>query len=185
MSKSKVGRNHLCPCGSGLKYKKCCLQQDQGGANQNPLGSLTHKDPKGKRWLKDLESRLEESGTLQKYMDMVSPLLPPETSLEQKEEVARLRMMYDQWKDHQVIWPWSSRLSALASQDPIKKARPYLDELWYGSQYRFMMKGAHLIVSPSVHQEGVVFGVLNQAHLILEIQEFSDFHIYILDVYLV
>ena len=21
----KVGRNDLCPCGSGLKYKKCCL----------------------------------------------------------------------------------------------------------------------------------------------------------------
>ncbi|MBX9468179.1 MAG: SEC-C domain-containing protein [Rhizobium sp.] len=23
----KVGRNELCPCGSGLKYKKCCLLQ--------------------------------------------------------------------------------------------------------------------------------------------------------------
>lgn len=21
----KVGRNKLCPCGSGLKYKKCCI----------------------------------------------------------------------------------------------------------------------------------------------------------------
>jgi len=21
----KIGRNELCPCGSGLKYKKCCL----------------------------------------------------------------------------------------------------------------------------------------------------------------
>lgn len=25
---SKTGRNDLCPCGSGLKYKKCCLQKD-------------------------------------------------------------------------------------------------------------------------------------------------------------
>jgi hypothetical protein len=25
--KSKVGRNEPCPCGSGLKYKKCCLRQ--------------------------------------------------------------------------------------------------------------------------------------------------------------
>ncbi len=24
MSDSKVGRNDLCPCGSGKKYKKCC-----------------------------------------------------------------------------------------------------------------------------------------------------------------
>jgi hypothetical protein len=23
--KSKIGRNEICPCGSGLKYKKCCL----------------------------------------------------------------------------------------------------------------------------------------------------------------
>lgn len=27
MSRKKVGRNDLCPCGSGLKYKKCCLNK--------------------------------------------------------------------------------------------------------------------------------------------------------------
>lgn len=26
----KVGRNEQCPCGSGQKYKKCCLQRAQG-----------------------------------------------------------------------------------------------------------------------------------------------------------
>jgi len=25
----KVGRNDSCPCGSGKKYKKCCLDKDQ------------------------------------------------------------------------------------------------------------------------------------------------------------
>lgn len=25
----KVGRNDLCPCGSGKKYKKCCMNKDQ------------------------------------------------------------------------------------------------------------------------------------------------------------
>ncbi|HUS49277.1 MAG TPA: SEC-C metal-binding domain-containing protein [Candidatus Paceibacterota bacterium] len=25
---SKVGRNEQCPCGSGLKFKKCCLQKE-------------------------------------------------------------------------------------------------------------------------------------------------------------
>ena len=24
--KNKVGRNDFCPCGSGMKYKKCCLK---------------------------------------------------------------------------------------------------------------------------------------------------------------
>ncbi len=27
--KKKVGRNDPCPCGSGLKYKKCCLKKDK------------------------------------------------------------------------------------------------------------------------------------------------------------
>jgi uncharacterized protein YchJ len=27
VSKNKVGRNDPCPCGSGKKYKKCCLNK--------------------------------------------------------------------------------------------------------------------------------------------------------------
>lgn len=27
---AKVGANELCPCGSGMKYKKCCRSQDEG-----------------------------------------------------------------------------------------------------------------------------------------------------------
>ena len=27
---TKVGRNALCPCGSGKKYKKCCLLRQEG-----------------------------------------------------------------------------------------------------------------------------------------------------------
>jgi len=25
----KIGRNDPCPCGSGKKYKKCCLKKDE------------------------------------------------------------------------------------------------------------------------------------------------------------
>ncbi len=25
---AKIGRNQLCPCGSGLKYKKCCANKE-------------------------------------------------------------------------------------------------------------------------------------------------------------
>jgi methionyl aminopeptidase len=33
-NKEKVGRNDPCPCGSGLKYKKCCLgKEDEGPVN--------------------------------------------------------------------------------------------------------------------------------------------------------
>ena len=31
-SSSKIGRNDPCPCGSGLKYKKCCMGKEKVGA---------------------------------------------------------------------------------------------------------------------------------------------------------
>ena len=34
----KVGRNETCPCGSGKKYKKCCLPLDEIGARQPVAG---------------------------------------------------------------------------------------------------------------------------------------------------
>lgn len=30
----KIGRNDPCPCGSGLKYKKCCLEKSQAGSSR-------------------------------------------------------------------------------------------------------------------------------------------------------
>lgn len=30
----KISRNAPCPCGSGKKYKKCCLEQDQKAASE-------------------------------------------------------------------------------------------------------------------------------------------------------
>ena len=31
---AKINRNSLCPCGSGLKYKHCCLSKDEEGARE-------------------------------------------------------------------------------------------------------------------------------------------------------
>jgi hypothetical protein len=36
-SRPKVGRNALCPCGSGKKYKKCCLEVDAALGSLNSL----------------------------------------------------------------------------------------------------------------------------------------------------
>ena len=43
--KKKVGRNDLCPCGSGKKYKNCCMKE----SNQNTAAKYT---PSGKRKIK-------------------------------------------------------------------------------------------------------------------------------------
>lgn len=47
---SKPGRNDSCPCGSGLKYKRCCLKINRAKNNpatantQNPVSGLPHTD---------------------------------------------------------------------------------------------------------------------------------------------
>ena len=34
---AKTGRNDLCPCGSGRKFKKCCEAKERGGGAQSRL----------------------------------------------------------------------------------------------------------------------------------------------------
>lgn len=34
MSAGKPGRNDKCPCGSGRKYKQCCLEKDEEAARE-------------------------------------------------------------------------------------------------------------------------------------------------------
>lgn len=36
---NKIGRNESCPCGSGLKYKRCCLGKDQQQGRQTAEGN--------------------------------------------------------------------------------------------------------------------------------------------------
>lgn len=36
----KIGRNQPCPCGSGRKYKHCCLAAQQSGENNSAAGQM-------------------------------------------------------------------------------------------------------------------------------------------------
>lgn len=40
----KVGRNDPCPCGSGSKYKKCCLPKDEAQSRAQPAASAPASD---------------------------------------------------------------------------------------------------------------------------------------------
>ena len=51
VSKEKIGRNDMCPCGSGLKYKKCCGKQQSENFMSVDIADL-------KRQSKELEKRL-------------------------------------------------------------------------------------------------------------------------------
>lgn len=41
----KVGRNDPCPCGSGKKYKKCCLAKEEVLQRKHPIDSRKEKEP--------------------------------------------------------------------------------------------------------------------------------------------
>ncbi|MCH9608760.1 MAG: hypothetical protein S4CHLAM45_06700 [Chlamydiales bacterium] len=44
MNDKKTGRNDPCPCGSGKKYKNCCLKKDQAGTKTyTPSGKRKFK----------------------------------------------------------------------------------------------------------------------------------------------
>jgi len=36
----KIGRNHPCPCGSGKKYKHCCLPAQRAGSTVSPANQM-------------------------------------------------------------------------------------------------------------------------------------------------
>jgi len=38
---TKVGRNNLCPCGSGKKYKRCCMAHDEATARMARANSTS------------------------------------------------------------------------------------------------------------------------------------------------
>ena len=40
--KQKIGRNDLCPCGSGKKYKKCCIKKEDNASFSNPINFLAN-----------------------------------------------------------------------------------------------------------------------------------------------
>ena len=78
----KIGRNGLCPCGSGLKYKKCCL----GKAQQIPDDLKTDYDRKYKIRLKepaDIEGIRKAGRLLLDTLDLVEAQIRPGLTTEE------------------------------------------------------------------------------------------------------
>ncbi len=63
---SKIGRNQPCPCGSGKKYKHCCLVREQVGRSSSPMAqmkiSLMGEIEKIQRAAAETKVRLRELG---------------------------------------------------------------------------------------------------------------------------
>ena len=59
--RQKVGRNDPCPCGSGKKYKKCCLNK-QKTPPQFPIGTVAYYGPDDKTTTKIVAGVIKEEG---------------------------------------------------------------------------------------------------------------------------
>lgn len=64
----KTGRNEPCPCGSGLKYKKCCADKESAKENQPPQMAAVMADVGKVLEEQEFESIEEANAFLSRYM---------------------------------------------------------------------------------------------------------------------
>jgi hypothetical protein len=69
----KMGRNDPCPCGSGLKYKKCCLGKSK----------IQHQSVK-KIYAQKYNIRLKEKGEIKKIASQLMRSTPSYMNLPSK-----------------------------------------------------------------------------------------------------
>lgn len=50
---AKTGRNDPCPCGSGAKYKRCCLPRDEAAAAETAATRAAEQPPPRDRAMRD------------------------------------------------------------------------------------------------------------------------------------
>ncbi len=73
----KIGRNDLCPCGSGLKYKKCCMGKEKENKNADlkeeyyKKYKIRLKDPEDVQGIKKAGELVLE--TLDKVEEIIAP----------------------------------------------------------------------------------------------------------------
>jgi tetratricopeptide (TPR) repeat protein len=57
---AKTGRNDPCPCGSGKKYKLCCLHKDEAAARANAEAKQAAAAERAKNFLEALDEQLAD-----------------------------------------------------------------------------------------------------------------------------
>jgi tetratricopeptide (TPR) repeat protein len=68
---AKIGRNDLCPCGSGKKYKKCCLASDEAAARAAQPVMVAARRPSLASYVQEHDERDELTEASNAVVDMV------------------------------------------------------------------------------------------------------------------
>jgi tetratricopeptide (TPR) repeat protein len=94
----KIGRNDPCPCGSGQKYKRCCMGKDQAAVQAKR--AAVQEDQRARS--ADLAAAWEESNELDKASNSVLDLIHA-GKLDEAEQAARdLLVRYPEVPDGQM-----------------------------------------------------------------------------------
>ena len=82
------GRNDPCPCGSGKKYKRCCLDRDQAAEFAPLIAKRTQLEAERRARAEELRATLEEAAQLDDASNAVVHLIDA-GRLDEAEHAAR------------------------------------------------------------------------------------------------
>jgi hypothetical protein len=99
-NQSKVGRNSLCPCGSGKKYKNCCLLQVRALKASGSVSTITKKDIiKSGKYLKKKFDKIREEIEKDKVKD-VKPEVIVEVDKVEQDDKERVEDVVPKYLEH-------------------------------------------------------------------------------------
>jgi SEC-C motif len=109
---SKIGRNEPCPCGSGKKYKRCCLHQDEAAAAEQAAAVAAQAAAQSAPPMFAWEDDDGLDGASNRVVDLVHA-----GQLDDAEQAARdLLVRYPTSMTASNAWPWSTRRGDRAQQ---------------------------------------------------------------------
>jgi len=123
---AKIGRNDPCPCGSGKKYKRCCLAKVEQGQRQALAAAALEPDPNHLGFCDDCYDELAAASN--GVLDLVDAGLLDEAEqaahelLERFPDVhdgyARLGLVYEVRGDNRQAVEYYRRVIAFAREHP-------------------------------------------------------------------
>ncbi len=80
---AKPGRNDRCPCGSGKKYKACCLPEDEAGRAQEAAAQQTAREEREAARRQDLRAVREAIATRLAMVDDMADNMTDDADLDE------------------------------------------------------------------------------------------------------
>ena len=114
MAKSKINRNAPCPCGSGKKYKKCCMEETEKLSMKEVFDVYMGRNAEyekefGERTKAEIAydnvilEELRKGSSIEKALDIASQKYPDEALQYNSENLDDIRDHYEYLLNHEAI----------------------------------------------------------------------------------